>query len=383
MGCCNEKIYRDLWGVKMRIGIITYDFYPFEGGQGRHVYEIFKRVKNNSGFGFKILVFSPCKNTLKDHIQIFPIVKKFGKNLLFSFFVNVYIKKLIKRHNLDLVHFHGGPGGVFLLKKLNIPIIYTAHHTYYQQYRLVIGQKWKWIFSKLEPIQYELADKIICVSKDTKDILVENYRINEGKISVIPNGVDTKKFHPLRNTKRIENSILFVGRLDERKGVDFLVKTIPLVKKEIPNVKLFVGGKGKLREELENFVKLHNLESNVKFLGFVPDEKLPKWYNQVKVVVIPSIFEGFGITAIEAMACGTPVIGTKVPGIVDIINDGKTGLLVPSQNSKELANAIIRVLRDEKLRQLLCENGRKEVTERFDWDRISQKFINIYKGVLK
>jgi len=364
----------------VRVGIIAYDFFPFEGGQGRHIYELFTRLREMPGI--EPFVFSSAQNNLESHIQIFPITKKYGKNISFSLLLTSILDSLIKRHNLDILHFHGGPGGVLLFKTPSVPIVYTAHHTYYQQCGLIPNQEWKKIFIGFERNGYRLSEKIIAVSNDTKGVLTEKYQVDARKVKVIPNGVDVGRFHPTRDVVKRKNSLLFVGRLDRRKGIDYLVEAILYVKKEIPDAVLFIVGEGKLKHKLVEFIKSNNLTSNIIFLGSISDDELVEWYSKVQALVVPSLFEGFGIVCIEAMACGLPVIGTKVPGIVDIIRDRDNGLLVPPQDSKGLAEAIVQMLNDNYLRKLLRNKGRDEVLKRFSWESIANKTAQIYREVM-
>ena len=180
------------------------------------------------------------------------------------------------------------------------------------------------------------------ISESTTNVLINYYGIEEAKI-YLEHPVADKQFKKIKSIKKIPNSLLYVGRLDKRKGIDFLVKTIPLVKKEIPNIKLFVIGKGKSRKKLEKFIEKNNLQDNITFLGFVPDEELPKWYNQCKLTIVPSVFEGFGITVIESLACGTPVIGTNTDGIKDTIKDKE--MLVEFGNKEELIKCVLKILK--------------------------------------
>jgi glycosyltransferase involved in cell wall biosynthesis len=349
----------------MKIGLITQDFYPFTGGQGRHIYEIVKRIESNSKI--KAIVFSPTENKLKNHIQIFPITNKIGKNILFSFLLNFSIERLIKEYSLNKINVHCGPGGLFLLRKLDIPVVATCHHTYWQQYKYVNGQRWKKVFTLFEKRTYQISDKVICVSEDSKRILTEKYGINPSKIIVIPNGVDTEKFYPIESVKKINNALLYVGRIDERKGVDFLIRSMSSVIIKYPEIKLFIGGKGPLLPELEN----------IKFIGFIPEDELNEWYNKVKCVVVPSVFEGFGITVIEAMAAGTPVIGTNVDGIKSIIRNKENGYLVEYGNTDSLANVIIDVLLNDNSK--VVHLGLKTIKNEYDWKAISNEIEELYE----
>lgn len=360
----------------MRVGIITYDFYPPIGGQGVYTYELYKYL--NESDEFEVFVFSSRGNDLRNHVRIATFGKSGIDTLVFSNIVNVNIGKWIKKYKLDLVHLQGGPGGVFLLIKPKVPVIYTAHHLYSQQYKYLKKPIYK-ILMKMEKKAYENANKIIAVSTTTKKGLVDDYKINPEKVVVIHNGVDTKIFRPLNDVKKIPNSILFVGRLDKRKGVEYLIRAVKNVKDEIPDVKLYIIGDGDLKANLQKLAREEGVDNAVIFLGRVPSDELIKWYNSVEVFVLPSKFEGFGIVCIEAMACGTPVIGARVPGIVDIIEHGKTGLLVHPQNSKELGEAIKLILNDKKLRKKMskeCECA----TRKFSKIKIVQKIISVYKS---
>lgn len=360
-----------------RIGIFTYDFYPIIGGQGRHIIELYHRIYNKKGF----LIFSPNANNLKNHKTLFNFTTKLGKHLLYSFLLNFKIKGLIKKYNLDIIHLHCGPGGTLILKKSKSKFICTVHHTYYQQQEYVPSQKWKYFLYLLEKKMYKNADKLVMVSEDTKKVLIKNHGVFPSKIEVIPNGVDFKKFKKNKRIKKIKNSLLFVGRLDKRKGIDFLVKTIPFIKKEIPDIKLFVIGDGKMRKKLEKYVRNNDIESNVKFLGFVPNSYLLRWYNRCQLTIVPSVFEGFGLTVIESLACGTPVIATNVDGIRSIIKNNKNGILVEYGNKKELAGQVVRLLNNPSLRKEFSIEGLKTIKEKFDWDEITLKTLKVYKNV--
>lgn len=277
------------------------------------------------------------------HIRItsWPItlLKHVGVSLWLHF--NIY--RIVREHRLDKLNLHTGPGGVLLIRKPSIPVIVTCHHTYRQQCHFIKSQVWKRIFLPFETRTYHLATNIICVSEATKNALAEQYGISEQKITVVPNAVDTRTFYPL-GTKKTPHSLLYVGRIDRRKGIEFLIRSMPFVREQIPDAHLTVGGKGSHLENMKGLVSRLDLERNVTFLGFVPDDQLNSLYNRAQCVVVPSIFEGFGITVIEALAAGTRVVGTDTDGIREILNSGDYGRLVPYGNHRALADAIIAEL---------------------------------------
>ena len=137
---------------------------------------------------------------------------------------------------------------------------------------------------------------------------------------------------------------MYVGRIDKRKGVDFLIRSMPLVKERLPSARQLVAGRGSWLERLKELVARLGLEGTVEFLGFVPDEELNGLYNRADCAVVPSVFEGFGITVIEALGAGTRVIGTDVDGIREILQSGDYGFLVPYGDRQALADAIVKEL---------------------------------------
>ena len=187
----------------------------------------------------------------------------------------------------------------------------------------------------------------MCVSEATKRILLEHYGISEEKITVIYNAVDTGKFYPM-NVPKHRNTLLYIGRVDKRKGIEFLIRSMTFVREQIPDAILLVGGKGSHLGKMKALVSRLKLEQNVTFLDFVPDEQLNLLYNQAQCVVVPSIFEGFGITVIEALAAGTRVVGTDVDGIREILKNQDYGVLVNYGDFSALANAIVAELKDQK-----------------------------------
>lgn len=364
------------------IGIFTHDLYPFKPwGQGRYVYDLVKHLRGSSDA--KVFVFSPSEGVEDPcHVQIFKgSHRSFGKNISYSLKVGMVIQDLVNRYDLGLAHFQGGPGGLFLLKRPCVPVLYTAHHTYYQQSVYVPGQRWKKIFFPLEKLGYAKADHIVCDSPSTRKILIENYGINERKCSVVIIGVDKSQFFPSHG-KRIPESLLFIGRLEARKGIDFLIKAMPLVKARCPEVRLFIAGEGNLRAWIARFIAEHDLHKNVKLLGVLEDKHMSRWYNSVAVLVVPSVFEGFGLNAAEAMACGTPVIATDVDGLKDVVDHGVNGLLVQYADVPRLSETISFLLANESERQRLAENGFIKARDVFDWNRATRDISRLYRGLL-
>ena len=149
------------------------------------------------------------------------------------------------------------------------------------------------------------------------------------------------------------------------------------------DIQLYIGGDGVLKPYLERFIRENQLEDNIHLLGTIDDSNLNEWYNKVSVVVIPSVFEGFGLTAIEAMACGTPVIATETDGLRDVIEDDRNGLLVKYNDTNSLSEKIVYLMKNEHERLRLSKNGLDKVRNVFNWDIISRDIIRVYEFILR
>jgi glycosyltransferase involved in cell wall biosynthesis len=204
-------------------------------------------------------------------------------------------------------------------------------------------------------------------------MLVEKYDISPDKITVVHPGVDIHRFFPVDDTEKIPDSVLYIGRVDKRKGADFLMRSLPHVVQHIPEVKLYIGGRGKDLSKLKKFVHTHHLTGNVRFLGFIPDDDLNMWYNKVQCVVVPSVFEGFGLTAVESMAAGTSVICTRVDSLQHIVENGVCGYHVDYNDTTALGEKIVALLKDKKMQNEFSKKGRETVELHYNWDTLIEK----------
>jgi len=229
------------------------------------------------------------------------------------------------------------------------------------------------------------------------------YRADPSRVAVIPCGVDPEVFKPVRladarealGRDQCERLVLFVGRIEQIKGIDVLLRALGLLFQRHPDLRsdvclLVVGGAldpGDDAPETEKILELrrlvheHRMEANVAFVGSRDQEQLALYYAAADVCAVPSLTESFGLVALEAMACGTPVVGTRVGGLQTLIEDGESGLLVPAGDDTALAEAIHAVLTDHRLRTHLS-HGARERAERFTWSRVGQRMTELYDKVL-
>ena len=362
----------------MRVGIISYDFFPSIGGQGVEAYELYRALSEDPRI--HVEVFSAGKNSLENHTRI-PSVDYSGLGqLFFSLLVNPVARRLAGRRGLDIMQVYGGPGGVLMLKKPGIPLLYVANHTYAQQSEFLRRPVYR-ALKRIEGYGYGMADMIVAISSTTADSLVKDYGIDPRIVATIPVGIDTDVFKPLE-IERVPGSILFVGRLCKRKGVPLLIDALKVVNKSIPEAKLFIVGDGGMKTTLEEKVRRDRMDKSVEFLGRLSQEELVRWYNRVEVFVLPSLFEGFGIACLEAMSCGTPVVASRAPGLIDVVSDGKTGIL-SERSPDSLAHCIQKILEDKDFSLELGLAGRNKALERFSWKDIEKEFVEVYYRVIQ
>lgn len=354
---------------------MTYDFYPPVGGQGVFAYQLYKALAGIDGI--EMSTVSSRENDIEGHERV-KVTGRYGfAPLHFSLKANLLLKRFVREKKIDILQVNGGPGGVFLLRKPKVPVVYIAHHTYAQQYKYLGKRLVHRVLKVAERIGYRLSTMVVAVSTTTAASLIDDYGIPPDRVLVIPDGVSAD-FCVRPGPARKPSSILFVGRLCERKGLPFLIDAMGIVIKERPPAKLYIVGEGPLRESLEAKVRELGIEDNVDFIGKLTDEELVDWYNDVELFVLPAFFEGFGMVCLEAMACGTPVIATRAPGIIDVVKDEKPCALVQPGNAAELAGAILSYF-SEGWNELAGEKSL--VPDGFDWRSIADRFVDLYQEV--
>lgn len=372
----------------MKITLVTNIFPPEIGGPATYAYEILKRL-NDRGHKVEVL-------TLSEGVEAT---------------TNVHV---VRRHKLKLIGFVQ-THLVLLLKVVNVSkdcdVIYTLSPSYTGFFSLIAAKllrkpivlrfvgdaAWEGAFrsrqtnknledflqspegdsavKRLLAIQkYVLnrVNRVIVPSYFLKSILAKHYLVDSEKIKVIYNAFDFGVYNQIssKNLEALSNpKIITVGRLVRHKRIDKIIKTIGKIVKNYPNIKLLIIGDGPERENLEKLSTELEIEENVSFLGKIPHEDVMELIKRFDIFVLNSIYEGLPHVVIEAMACRTPVIATNIRGTNEVVTDGETGLLVSPNNTEELKEKIIPLLRDEGLRKKLVENAYKSVIEKFTWEK--------------
>lgn len=301
-----------------------------------------------------------------------------------------YMAKIIRKEKIDLIHAHWilpqGFLGALCAKLFNIPFVVTAHAGDV----FPLKSKFLKFFAR-----HALGNCSACtaVSMATKEAI--SAILPYANVSIISMGVDLSSFSPIHQNEEIKKRynisgpfLLTIGRLAEKKGIKYLIESLPFVLDSFPDAKLLVVGDGPEKASLEALSKSLGLTNAVVFVGPVPNDRLPEYYATADIFIGPSIVarsgdtEGLPVVFMEAMASGTAVIGTDVGGIPDIIRNEKTGLLIEEKNYKQLAESIVRLLMDSSLREILRQNAREYIKTTYAWEHVSNKFSELYENVL-
>ncbi|MEO0130598.1 MAG: glycosyltransferase family 4 protein, partial [candidate division WOR-3 bacterium] len=301
------------------------------------------------------------------------------------FFGILNLAILLRKKNYDIIHIH-----------------WPLPHFFFAYLSRFFASKMPKLISSFYGVEFKFLKSTLIkslikfiIKKSDKITAISNYTSNEirkyydREIKIIPFSAAVKVLAEEKEDKKSDKkTILFVGRLVKRKGVNYLILSFKEVLKEI-EAKLIIVGDGSERRNLENLTKELELTDYIEFKGFVSDRELAYYYKNCDLFVLPAIIdergdtEGLGVVLLEAMVYKKPVIASEVGGILDIIKDYENGILVPEKEPQRLAEKILEVLRNEKLAQKLGENGYRFVKENFSWERIINDLKALYKETLK
>ncbi len=323
----------------------------------------------------------------------------FSVMFAFSFRAYAAFRALAERLPFDLVHDVQSLGyGDLLLKAGGLPVVANIHHPLAIDRRNAVlqarsvGERVRRIVFYpfwMQELVARRLDRIITGSANSAHSVCETFRLPPDKVVAIHDGVDVDTFHPLPGVPKTPGSLLYVGNSEDRnKGARYLLEALHLLRRRASPRGARVRGLDfrltfvdRPREALDlapRLVEEFGLGDRVTFTGRLPLEELVQMYNASEVVVSPSLYEGFGLPAAEAMACGVPVIATTAGAFPEVVEDGVTGRLVPPGDAQALAGAIEGLLADDSLRRRMGEAGRGRVEERFSWASVAARTAEVY-----
>lgn len=406
----------------MRICLLCYRANPFCGGQGiylKYVAEALARqghdvhavvgppyphrmenvtvhyIENNQYYikkGFEFItqdkpfdIFNPINTYEYIHSRLgaFPEISGFSYRAFFM------LRKLHQKIQFDIIHDNQCIGyGLLFMKALGIPVIATIHHPLTIDLENVLERassfknRMKGVMFYpilMQQIVSKRLDHIITVSEDSKNRITKDFGVPPHKQSVVYNGLDTSIFRKLPHVKKKPNKLLFVGNVEDgKKGFVYLLKALTLSKSKATLT--VIDGGAPHRRITQKLVDTLGVRDKVEFVGAASTDELVHHYNEAAIAIVPSVYEGFGFPAAEAMACGTPVIASDGGALREVVGDA--GVVVPVRDEVALADAIDRLLQNKKLLQELSHKGIERVKTHFNWDSAAMQMATIYQNVI-
>jgi D-inositol-3-phosphate glycosyltransferase len=412
----------------MRIAMLSYHTCPLAtlggkdtGGMNVYVREITRQL---GAMGIHVDVFTRSQDEHVPHVlhdlgygnrvvhipagPEYPLPKKELTAYLPQFVEGIQEISTSKNLVYDLIHSHywmSGIAAIQLKKTWHIPFLHMYHTLGVMKNRVAQSPQQVEGDYRIEGERQvlEAADKIIAATQAEYAQLLWLYQADVNKILIIPPGVDIGRFYPIQSDEAKEyigvppcgRMVLFVGRIEPLKGLDVLIEAIGLMHqkadfKEKPFCLVIIGGDSdetRIHDDnleqarIKQLAEEHGLSNLVTFLGKKSQDSLPYYYSAAEAVVVPSQYESFGMVALEAMACGTPVVASQIGGLAYLVQDGVTGFTVPVDDPHELAQKLESILLDPDLHQRLGMQAVK-VAQAYAWEKIAQKLLVVYDELL-
>jgi phosphatidyl-myo-inositol alpha-mannosyltransferase len=372
----------------MRVALVTEFYYPHLGGVTEHVHNL-AGLLNSSGHRAIVVTAhmraaGPDDDLLEpdaDHIRrvgTSRVIYSAGSfaRITTGWGLRRQLRAILQREQIDLVHVHCGLNPVLGLvapeaaRDLDIPVVATFHSWFRRSALCRIFRR---------SLQQRL-DRHAATIAVSQPVVEAHARYFKADWEIIPNGVDTGFFRPAPQDSRPATGceLLFLGRLDPRNGLDTVLGAMPAIAARFPQAHLTVAGDGPLRPLYERMAKLTS--PRVSFVGRVNGNR-PMYYSRADLYLCPTTKASFGITLLEAMACGTPQAVSDITGFRELVGDGSEAVLIPRDNPGAWAEAIVTLLGDESRRKAMGAAGLAKA-QLFAWPRIVEQIVSVYQRVL-
>ncbi|HKP95642.1 MAG TPA: glycosyltransferase family 4 protein [Fibrobacteria bacterium] len=316
---------------------------PEAGGAEVHLYEVATRLVRD---GFTCIQYSHAFPGCKAEEDVGGVrVRRVGGKFLFNYAVWFRLRAWCRRDAIDVVLDDSNKIPFLLPWLTGLPVVAQIHHLFGR----VLFHETAWpmalyvlAFESLMPAAYRRARVLTGSESSRRELLAKGF----GKVAIAPEGADLALYRPPADAAKIGRKILYVGRIKRYKGLDVILQAAARLKSAYPDLEVQIAGSGDDVPRLKALAAGLGMDAWTRFLGFVSEAEKVELYGAARVVVNSSLKEGWGLTSIEANACGTPVVATDVPGLCDSVRDGETGFLVPFGDVDAFASALGRILAD-------------------------------------
>lgn len=367
----------------MRIGIVSQSFFPARGGVAENALHTARELQRR---GHEVTVITSRFTPFDDDCGL--DVRRIGHDLTIpanGAFVNLTVGLFLRRRlqaieaerRFDVIQIHSPLEPILpmlAVQTLQAPKV-GLFHTYVSSGKVLPYDLFRGFVTRIgQRLTIRAA-----VSEAAARFIASYF---SGDYRIVPNGVDVRRFspdvRPLERWPAADFRIVFVGRMDPRKGVKYLLKAFSDVLPRLPRARLIIVGSGILQKYYQHYLPSAR-RSRVSFEGFASADELPRYYRTADVFCAPALGgESFGIVLLEALASGTPVVASDIPGYNSIISDGVDGYLVPPKDSAAIANAIVRLEQQPAVRASMAVRGREKSLQ-FSWERVTDKLEQVFE----
>jgi len=409
--------------VAMNICLFSYRGNPYCGGQGVYLYYLSRELAR-MGHSLTVLAGAPepwpmpwARTLLVENQNFWGLRKNFlpvphplrifrplnffefsatrfgffPEMLIFSLRAFHLLRKIFSPQSFHILHDVQTLGyGLLLMKRFCRPMVTTVHHPltvdFFHSLERDRNFKEKYYTVVFYPLGMQRRvirrmDRILTSSEESAREIQRAFAVPLHKIRNVLNGIDTDFFHPIKIDGQDPNRLLFVGNTDDpKKGIFYLLRAMTVLPKEVRLTIVDQGAPDKAYAPA--LVRKFGLTSRVVFTGKISPELLREKYASSQVTVIPSLYEGFGLPAAESMACGTPVVATRVGALPEVLGDDGAGILVPPRDSGSLAKAILQILKDDSQKKKMGSKGRQRAENLFSWKKVAEKTVEVYQELL-
>lgn len=397
----NEPLYLNSQeNSRLNILMLSWEFPPLVvGGLSRHVFDLSRTLTKQGHQVFVITTFVeglPAYEKIQGvhvcrvlslqphHSDFFAWVNSLNAAMVYESL------RLCKHIPFHLVHAHDwlvGSAARMIQTQLNIPLICTIHATEHGRNNGIHNSLQESVHEKEKRLIHDAQAVIVC-SEYMKKELIDLFYVSPDKISVFPNGIEPEMFLAKCRSNHVKKKyrlsaddrlIFSVGRVVYEKGFHILIEAAEILRKEQANVRFIVAGKGPLLHEYRALVKEKKLDNHIQFIGYVTDDERNQLFHLSEIVVFPSLYEPFGIVALEGMTVGKPTIVTNTGGLQTIVEDSVSGIKVRPNDVLHLVEKISILLQDTEYARFLGENGKKRVETMFGWDHIAIETTKLFE----
>ena len=361
----------------MKIGLVSPYDYAVPGGVREHIGALDAKFRE---LGHDVVILTPNSNDGREehHDNIISLgrvtplrINGSTARITLSMWLTHRVRQILREQQFDVLHIHEPlmPALPLTVLRCSETINIATFHAHGQSYASNLGYL---VGKTIVRRRVKKLHGRIAVS-DTARQFVEGYF--PGDYTTIPNGINLEWWQrpatPIPRFADGRPTVLFLGRLENRKGLKYLIRAFQQVRREVPGARLIVAGEGRLRAGFERYVWSHDLEGDVYFTGFLSAADRPRYFASCDVFCAPSTGqESFGIVLLEAMACGKPIVASNIAGYRDVITNRREGLLTPIKDEDAIATALIELLSDPVRRQELAEQGLRTV-QQYSWSRVA------------